>query len=91
MAKIKIGDALCDRCGERIVWKKSDGGSLSYTCQDCDFRGYAPAGSLAARHADDEMGKRETLDAAQPKPATAAAQIEPKKEPVKKPAGLLLE
>lgn len=49
MAKRKAADGLCDVCGREVVWKEADGGSLSYTCQHCDFRGYAPSQTEAKR------------------------------------------
>lgn len=49
MAKRKVGDGLCDCCGRDVVWKEADGGSVSYTCQHCDWRGYAPNGTEAKR------------------------------------------
>ncbi|MCK9991404.1 MAG: hypothetical protein RugAbin2_02418 [Rugosibacter sp.] len=49
MAKIKFSTGECDRCSEQIVWRSAESGSLSYTCQHCDFRGYAPAHTDAAK------------------------------------------
>ncbi len=50
MAKEKAGNGECDCCGERIVWKWGEKQrTLTYTCQECDYRGYAPAGTKAAR------------------------------------------
>ena len=49
MAKLKFCTGKCDRCGEEVVWRAAESGSLSYTCQHCDFRGYAPAHTDAAK------------------------------------------
>lgn len=86
MAKTKAGLGVCSICGEGVVWKVSDTGSLSYTCQHCDFRAYAPA------HCDAAKAIAAKFDApkAEPKPAvqkTLKNQPEPKADaaPVPKP------
>lgn len=49
MAKEKAGNGECDCCGEKIVWKWGEKSrTLTYTCQECDYRGYAPAGTKSA-------------------------------------------
>lgn len=49
MAKVKAGEGECPICGERIVWRRNDTGTVSCFCQDCDFQGYAKAGTEAQR------------------------------------------
>lgn len=75
MAKTKLGVGTCPICAEGIVWKVSDSGSLSYTCQHCDFRGYAPAHSDAAK----------AIGAKVAGPAPVKQKLEPKAAPKAKP------
>lgn len=65
MAKGKVGTGACDNpdCGEGVVWKESESGSLSYTCQHCDFRAYAPAHTDAARAVRKRLGLAKVADA----------------------------
>lgn len=95
MAKVKAGEIVCDRCAREVVVKEADSGSLSYTCQHCDFRGYAPAMTEGKRLLIDEMGKRGGL--APPPAAVPAASGSaspsgtlPKAEPAKQTSGLLM-
>lgn len=90
MAKVKAGIAQCDApgCGEQVVWRKAESGTLSYTCQHCDFRGYAPAHSDAAKRIAVKFAPAEPAPAVKPvatKPAQAV-KPEPKPEPAAKPA-----
>ncbi len=73
MAKVKTGEIVCDRCAREVVVKAADSGSLSYTCQHCDFRGYAPASTEAKRLLLDEIAKRGGVQPAAAKPAAPAA------------------
>lgn len=86
MAKAKIGELLCDRCGREVVVKESAGGAYGYTCQHCDFQGYARTGTEARRLLVDEMTKRGSLAALQPG-AAAVEQAAPATRPA---AGLLM-
>lgn len=83
MAKSKAGVGKCDVCGEDIVWKRADSGTLSYTCQHCDYRGYAPAHSDAARMVGVGFvplpGKAAPIEGA----PIAKPEAEPKPAPVK--------
>lgn len=85
MAKRKEGELLCDRCAREVVVKAADSGSLSYTCQHCDFRGYAPASTEGRRLLVAEMMKRGSLVTPADAPAVATT-------PASKPAanGLLM-
>lgn len=49
MARIKAGEGPCPVCGEKVVWRLADSGSLSCFCQDCDFQGYAKEGTQAKK------------------------------------------
>jgi hypothetical protein len=82
MAKQKFGEGICDACGERVVWKESDGGSLSYTCQDCDYRGYAPANTQAKRLIEGMVKKAEPEEKKPEKSPVAAPLSE--KPPIEK-------
>lgn len=95
--KKKLGVATCHQCAEGVVWRAADSGSLSYTCQHCDFRAYAPAHSDAARaiakhYAPDvdaePVAAKKAAPKAEPKPEPKP---EPKAEPkavAPKPAGI---
>jgi hypothetical protein len=87
MAKVKFSVAMCDGpdCGEQVVWRRAESGTFSYTCQHCDFRGYAPAGSQSARAIEARYAPK-TEPEAKPKKAAPEAKPEPKKqEPEAKP------
>lgn len=92
MAKSKAGLGVCGCCGESVVWKLSDTGSLSYTCQHCDFRTFAPKFSDACKKisAGFDVPPASTAD---PVPAPKAAPKAdpapaPKAAPKAKPAGI---
>lgn len=94
MAKAAEGKGRCAMCGELITWRRNDAGTLSYFCQDCDFQGYAKAGTQANRLALEEVAKfkpKETTPAtpATPKPAPAAKPAAPAQQP-KAGSGLLM-
>lgn len=80
MAKQKAGEGNCPACNQRIVWRLSDSGALSCFCQDCDFQGYAKAGTLAKTLIQDRIGATPTT-----KPAVQTDPVQ-KPEPAPKPA-----
>lgn len=90
MAKVKQGVAQCDgpQCGQEVVWRRADSGSLSYTCQHCDFRAYAPAHSDAAKAIAAKFAPAPApAPKAEPKAAPAPkAKAEPKAAPAPAPA-----
>lgn len=50
MAKEKAGYGKCPIDGERVVWRRGEkSSSLAFTCQECGYQGYAPAGSDAEK------------------------------------------
>lgn len=79
MARTKVGEGACLVCGERVVWRAADSGSVSCFCQDCDFQGYAKDGTEAKRRILEQYGT-----AAAPAKAAAPAPAPPAEE-VKKP------
>ena len=83
MAKIKLCTGDCDRCGEQIVWRAAESGSLSYTCQHCDFRGYAPAHTDAARMIEATLTPEKTAPA-EVKPSPPESPPMPAKPAAKK-------
>lgn len=72
-------------CGEPVTWRKNASDTLSYFCQDCDFQGYAKAGTRARALATEEMEKFATRSAQAP--AKPAAPVPPAALPAK-PAAL---
>lgn len=104
MAREAAGKGRCSCCGEVITWRRNEAGTLSYFCQDCDFQGYAKAGTLANKHALDEISRmsggwnpaRTTIpDEQKPaQPSTPPAEPKPAQPSTppaaKKAAGLLL-
>lgn len=92
MARTAEGKGRCAMCGELVTWRRNDSGTLSYFCQDCDFQGYAKAGTQAHRLAEEEIGKFKAAAAPEaaeaPKPAKPAAKpaTPPATQPAK-PAG----
>jgi hypothetical protein len=86
MAKTKFGMDVCPVCGEGVVWKIADGGSLSFTCQHCDFRAYAPA------HCDSNKIIGAKFASTKPVPAPEGVDPvpapKPKAAPKAKPAGI---
>lgn len=67
-------------CGERVVWRAADSGSVSCFCQDCDFQGYAKDGTEAKRRILDQYGT-----GAAPKGDPAPKKDTPPAEGAKKP------
>lgn len=49
MAKTReqVGEAPCLVCAQAVPVKKSEGGSLSFSCPWCDFSAYAKPGTQA--------------------------------------------
>ena len=45
MAKSKFGYMKCPDCAVRVVVKVNEKETLSYTCDECDSRGYAQKGA----------------------------------------------
>lgn len=45
--KIKVGRMVCETkgCGNQVVVKKNENGTLSYRCDECDAAPYARAGT----------------------------------------------
>lgn len=81
-----IGKMPCLCCGEAITVKQADTGTLSVSCPDCDFSGYAKTGTEAHRL----TMKRITLKPGQPTPPappTAAPAPAPKSKPLPPPPG----
>lgn len=80
------GEGLCDNpeCGRPVVWRRNEGGTLSYHCQWCGMQAYAKAGSRA--NADISAHLPMSPVAAQGEPAAPAVAT----NPPKKSAGLLL-
>lgn len=79
-----IGKMPCLCCGEAITVKQADTGTLSVSCPDCDFSGYAKAGTDAHRL----TLKKITLKPGQaPPPAAAAPAPAPKAKPLPPPPG----
>lgn len=79
MAKAAEGKGRCACCGELITWRRNDAGTLSYFCQDCDFQGYAKAGTLANKLALEEIAK--FSGQGNPKPAEAKPEAKPRAAP----------
>jgi hypothetical protein len=57
MARQSVGKGRCAQCGDLIVWRRNESGTLSYFCQECDFQGYAKAGTKANELALEEVAK----------------------------------
>ena len=86
MAKVKAGESSCHVCGREVVWKAGESGTLSYTCQHCDFRGYAPARTEAAKLIAAQIGATGAPQAEPPKaPAPKTETPPPAPSPAKKP------
>lgn len=83
MAKVKVGTGVCAVCGEGVVWKVSDTGSLSYTCQHCDFRVFVPKHSDACKTIS--AGLNVPAEKAVPAAPVATAKPEPVPEPTAAP------
>lgn len=92
MAKAAEGKGRCACCGELITWRRNDAGTLSYFCQDCDFQGYAKAGTLANRLAMEEIAKFQGSAGGdkKPEPEKPAPTPKPGKPEPKAAAGLLM-
>ncbi len=41
MSKTKLGKMPCESCGEIVVVRKNERGTLSYRCDECDAAPYA--------------------------------------------------
>lgn len=79
--KPTIGNMACLSCARSIPIKQAENGTLDLSCKECDFTGYAKAGTEAHALAMGRVKLRE-----QPKPVPAAkAPPAPKTKPV--PAG----
>src|SRR5574341_971297 len=85
MAKVKFGHMPCESCGERVVVKENEHGTLSYGCDECEGVGYAKKGTVQHALWQKKIERvAAPAPAASPKPASAAApKAEPKPEPVK--------
>lgn len=97
MAKAAEGKGRCAMCGEPIIWRKNDMGTMSYFCQLCDFQGYAKAGTEANKLAMEEVEKFKAVSnpPIDTRPATkpaAAVQIKPAAQApaAKSSSGLLM-
>lgn len=91
MAKTKLGLGVCGVCGEGVVWKMSDTGSLSYTCQHCDFRAFAPKYSDASKAISAKLGPAPVSEQEPPTPLSGVDPVpapKPKAAPKAKPAGI---
>lgn len=72
-----IGKMPCLCCGETITVKQADTGTLSLSCPDCDFSGYARAGTEAHRRTMKRITLRPDAAAPVPVPAPAPAPARP--------------
>lgn len=43
--KTKVGKMACESCGEAVVVKQNERGTLSYRCDECDAAPYARPGT----------------------------------------------
>jgi hypothetical protein len=70
--KAQIGTMECLCCGEKIPVRKAENGTLNFSCNWCEFPGYAKAGTDAHSHI---MSRVNLLDvpAPAPEPVPAAA------------------
>ena len=48
-AKTKLGKRPCPVCGESVHVRANAAGTISITCSECDFSGFAKKGTDAAR------------------------------------------
>lgn len=44
---MKVGRGKCPCCRETVTFRKSKGGLLTYSCDNCDSSGYAQPGGTA--------------------------------------------
>lgn len=75
-----IGKMQCLCCGETITVKQADTGTISVSCPDCDFSGYAKAGTDAHRLTLAKITRKPSAD---PAPTPAPAPVPPKTPPAK--------
>lgn len=78
--KQKAGKMACETCGEPVVVKTNERGTLSYNCQECDAAPYARAGTgqnAAWRRKMTGQAAPEAAPAAKPAPAPAPAAKKP--------------
>lgn len=87
MARESVGKGRCSQCGDVIVWRRNPAGTLSYFCQECDFQGYAKAGTKANRLALEEVAKFQGPAAT---PAPSNVQAAAPAPAARKPSGLLM-
>lgn len=81
--KIKAGAGECFACKREVVWRKTEGGALSFFCQHCDLQAYAKDGTEAERLILNAIGAGGLLPTPAPKPAPAPAPV-----PAPKKAGV---
>lgn len=88
--KHKVGTGECFACKREVVWRQSEGGALTATCQHCDMQSYAKHGTEAERLILKSITRTapEPEKAPAPKPAPAAAKAEPVPEAKPKPTGV---
>lgn len=83
MAKVKAGEGKCHVCAREVVWKSAESGTFSYTCQHCDFRGYAPARTEAAKLIAAQIGATGAPQSQATDPAPAPTATVPPSPPPK--------
>lgn len=81
--KHKVGTGECFACKREVVWRQSEGGALTATCQHCDLQLYAKHGTEAERLL---MGNRITRTAAPQSSDKPAPAPQPESKPAPKPA-----
>lgn len=87
--KVKYGYMPCPtpNCGTRLVVKKNERGTLSWSCAECDGNGYVKKDDAGFARWDNAVVDKVTAPAAPSKPAPAAEpKPAPKAEPKPAPA-----
>lgn len=64
MAALKenLGKIPCPECGDSTALKKNEAGTLTLSCQECDFSGFAKKGSGAANRWLAKLPKEPVLE-----------------------------
>ena len=86
MAKKYIGKTVCPGCGENLVWRESETGSISAFCQLCDYQSVAKDGTPAKTALMKAMGFKPAADAKPSTPTEKPHSNPPDKPEPPKPA-----
>ena len=74
----KAGRGPCPVCGSKVMFRASSSGKLTFTCDECDFSGYADPGGQA----HEKLSASITQPAPAPSPAPEPQPTPPRRAQV---------